>query len=61
VLTLGNDISLDALNHKDTVRACVTHVPKATIRAILKRPSLYYAIVSTTTRPLGTTRGQLHR
>jgi hypothetical protein len=61
VITLGDALSLDALNHKDTVRACVTKVPKATIRAILKRPTLYYVLVNTLTRPLGVTRGQLHR
>ncbi len=61
VIRLGDKIGLDALNHHDTVRSCVGKVPKATIRAILKRPASYYVLISTLTRPLGATRGQLHK
>ena len=61
VLTLGDAVSLDALNQRDTVHACLIRVPQATIRAILKRPTRYYVIINTVTRPNGATRGQLHR
>jgi hypothetical protein len=59
-IQLGDSLGLDALNQRNTVEACVTRVPKATIRAIRKRPTSYYVMVTTFARPLGATRGQLH-
>ncbi len=61
VVTLGNDISLDPLNHHDRASLCVNGVSKKTIRAILKTPVNYYANVHTTAWPNGAARGQLKR
>jgi hypothetical protein len=61
VVTLGNAVSLDALNHHDRASNCVTRISKKTIRAILKSPTLYYVSVRTTLFPKGAARGQLKR
>jgi hypothetical protein len=61
VVTLGNEISLDPLNHHDRASLCVNGVSKKTIRAILKTPANYYANVHTTRWPAGAARGQLKR
>jgi len=61
VVTLGNSISLDPLNHHDRASVCVNGISKKTIRAILRTPANYYANVHTTAWPNGAARGQLKR
>lgn len=61
VVTLGNGLTLDALNHKDRASGCVQHVRLATIRAILRTPKNYYVLLKTQSRVKGAARGQLRK